>query len=112
MRKTLVAALVGLGLAAPAACGGYGKYCDAWVDCLNGNDDDRTACDTWLVTEEDRASLYGCDDLFEERQACWESQSRCESAGGVPLYVTCDVQGGNNCRCDDEEERYHQCMQD
>lgn len=102
----MCAALLGLMLAAPLGCGGFGEYCQEFAKCYSANpDEDVAACEADLSNEADRASLFGCSDYFDERQQCWDSRSRCVANGVVVQYTPGDD-------CHDEDELYQQCMSD
>ncbi|MBW2522873.1 MAG: hypothetical protein JRI23_01795 [Deltaproteobacteria bacterium] len=94
-RSAFAAALVW----AAGACNPYGDYCEAMMDCEGGNDADVEACIEEAEGAEEVASLWDCDEYFDELFTCVEEKSDCESDYYTP---------GDSCQ--DEEEDYEACM--
>lgn len=94
----IVGALV-LTLAA-VGCNRFGDFCAAATDCEDGNEADADACRIQVEAEQDRASLYGCDQWFDEYWQCYEDRATCRN-GNYGLDVD---------DCANEDERYSSCM--
>jgi hypothetical protein len=98
--KSLVRWVTALGaLCALAACDPYGTYCQEYMDCVGGNEKDVEACIVEAEASADDASLWDCDEYFDEYFECLEAEADCDN----------DVYGpGDNC--DQESERLSACM--
>lgn len=81
-------------------CDPYGAYCDEKMDCEDGNEMDVESCVVDLEEEEERASLWDCDEYFDIYFECLELESECES----DHYIV----DGNNCNS--EAEDLDSCM--
>ncbi|MEM1034344.1 MAG: hypothetical protein AAGN82_28670 [Myxococcota bacterium] len=79
----------------------FGDFCEERVDCQDGNDADREACEVENGAEEERASLFGCAAEFDLFAACAEEESSCEN----DVYTFEDD-------CEDEARDYSNCMSD
>jgi hypothetical protein len=58
-------------------CSSYGALCEAAGECDNSNDLDIEACVNAFETEAEVASIYGCDEEFDEYVICLEEEGRC-----------------------------------
>lgn len=58
-------------------CSSYGALCEAAGECDNSNDLDIEACVSAFETEAEVASIYGCDEEFDEYVICLEEEGRC-----------------------------------
>ncbi len=83
-------------------CAPYAGLCEAEMDCRDGNDADIDACIIGYETREERASIYGCEDRWDDYLFCLEDSFRCD--------------GGNNWttrdNCDNERSSYNNCVDD
>jgi hypothetical protein len=78
--------------------GSHTELCQLADDCERGNDRDFDACVIGLDTEEEVASLHGCDDQWQELVDCAIARGACE---------------GDDFRvrgCDNESENYERCV--
>lgn len=80
-------------------CGIYGPYCEDKMACEGGNDADVESCIIDLDADEDRAALWGCEDLWDEQFTCREERAICDGHS----YTTHDA-------CRFERDRYNACM--
>lgn len=55
----------------------FSEYCDKRMNCLGGNDKDRSACADELRGEEKAASDYGCSDQFDAYYTCRNNTATC-----------------------------------
>ena len=94
-RGCLVGALAG----AVVACDPYGAYCEEMMDCLDGNESDVEACVVEMEAAAEQASLWDCDEWFDELFACVEDESDCDNDHYTP---------GDDC--EDEQEDFSACM--
>ena len=101
-RLTLMGAFTALMITSAGACDNFGQFCEDFIDCIDGNEADVDACIEVQEAEEERASLYGCGEWFDNRQDCYNEEARCEGQ---------DTFTAEN-RCRDEERDYNSCMSD
>jgi hypothetical protein len=102
LRTLVMGVLVAFAMSSAGACDSYGDYCEALMDCVDGNDADIDACIVQNEAAADRASLYGCDEWFDNLQVCLEEESEC---------VSNDIYTPEN-RCNDEAREFSSCMSD
>jgi hypothetical protein len=80
MKKLIFRLLCATGLlvlCVPQGCVEYSSFCSNAVDCVGGNDKDKSACADGLEGEEDAAKDYGCSTQFDAWQTCLETNSVC-----------------------------------
>jgi hypothetical protein len=87
----LVAMLVG-------GCSRWSGFCSDKMACLDGNDNDVNACEVKQEAEEDRASVKGCDQA-------WDDFARCQ----IDHYACKDKQWTDGDACDAKEHAYNEC---
>lgn len=90
--------VIGLALLALTGCSSYGALCEAAAECDNSNDLDIEACENDFATEAEVASIYGCDEEFDELVICFEEEGRCRDD---------DFEAED---CDGEAEDYSDCV--
>lgn len=78
----------------------YNNLCADEMDCRDGNDADYDACIIGYEASDDKASLYGCSDLWNEWVDCSAEFAHCESS---------DVWTDEG-KCGDEWDDYRDCM--
>ncbi len=101
--KTLVGFCAVLLALVSAGCDGFGDYCEARMDCENGNDADIDACELQFDYQEDLSSLYGCDEFFVAMVECLEERSQCDTDTDPPTYTS-------NDDCSAEQLDHSSCM--
>ena len=96
-----------------AACDPYGDYCEARVDCLDGNEADIDACVEERSRDEDFASAYDCSAEWDDYSTCMDENADCTTIpnANYKIYSDCDAQH-ENCRCNDEEHDLEECIDD
>ncbi len=100
MFSKLLVRLAPLVLATLVGCdGAYSDLCLEADDCENGNQEDIDACIQGLETEEDVASLHGCDQEWDDLIDCALNNNDCDN----DHFRIED-------RCEDEEEDYGDCI--
>ncbi len=97
----IVVGLVGCG----SLLSGYNQYCEEYVDCLDGNDEDEQVCVLELQESERIAKVYGCKDDFADYMDCMKEEADCESAGSSDYWTAEDG-------CEDEHDDYMDCLLD
>lgn len=98
--KFLGQRLCALALLLAAGCGGgYGAYCEAQMDCRDGNDADIEACIIEMERQEEIAAIYGCDEDWEDLSLCLEEESRCEGNTYAPRGADCAGEGTDWLQC-------------
>lgn len=102
LRTVLMGAFGAFMLSSTGACDSFTDYCEALMDCLDGNEADVDRCVVEVDAQADRASLYGCSDYFDTLQVCLEEESECESND---FFTAGD-------RCSDEAREFGSCMSD
>ncbi len=102
LRMALMAACGASMLSLAGACDSFDDYCQALMDCADGNEADVERCVVQAEAEADRASLYGCSEYFDNYRVCLEEESEC---------VNNDVFTPED-RCRDEEREFGSCMSD
>ena len=83
----------------------YGQYCEDYVDCIDGNEDDEKACQIQLDADKKEARVYGCDNDFEDYMECMKEDAECRSDGGYDYWSAGD-------ECLDEADDYYDCIYD
>jgi hypothetical protein len=91
--------LLGAAFAA-TGCGGYGSFCTDAMDCARGNDNDIEACELAFEHDEEIASIYGCDQEWDDYYLCLEERSDCNDR----------VFGPDGNECADEAQDYGDCV--
>jgi hypothetical protein len=69
------------------------------MDCRGGNDADIEACEISYKAAEDVASLYGCEDRWDNYVLCMEEELRCS-----------DRKWTEDNDCDNERNAYSDCI--
>ena len=97
-RKTALCVVVAAGTAL-AGCNSYGSYCEAYVDCVGGNEQDEEACVIRQEAEEEKADIDGCTDDYSELFDCQEESFHC----------TGDNDWTDDDKCQEQEEKLGRC---
>ena len=84
---------------------GFTEYCEDYVDCMDGNDEDEQACQVQIDSDRKVARAYGCESDYADYMECMKEDADCESQGGFDYWTD----GGN---CTDEYEDYYDCLED
>lgn len=93
--------MLALMLVTATGCGrSFDVYCEEQVDCLDGNTEDTDACIRREEAEEERASLFGCSEEYDEYQDCVEKEATCENDN---FFVPAN-------ECEDEGRAYGNCV--
>ncbi len=79
MAKIRIALVVVMAAAFLAAGCDIREYCEAWRNCVGGNDEDEKACREQLRTQEDVADIYDCEDDFDTYLQCLINDSECDN---------------------------------
>jgi hypothetical protein len=57
----------------------FSDYCDKKMNCIGGNDKDRSACADSLRGDEKSAADYGCSDAFDSLYTCRNNTAVCNA---------------------------------
>lgn len=57
----------------------FSDYCDKRINCIGGNDKDKSACADTLRGEEKAAADYGCGDAFDAYYTCRNTNTVCSN---------------------------------
>lgn len=78
-------------------CGSYGDMCERAAQCRGGaSDTDIDACVIELEQKEEIASLYECDDAWDNYVSCIDEHGVCD--------------GDKLSGCDPQKDSYKQCI--
>jgi hypothetical protein len=106
MRFILLTAFLAGGV---VACNGDKKdYCEEANDCEGGNDKDEEACVASINYLEEQASIYGCEDDFNDLWECFQSEGTCREVGNESVWTTQPETGDDPC--DDDSTAFEACM--
>jgi hypothetical protein len=79
-------------------CSQWGGYCSDKMACLSGNDNDIDACKIAQDAEDDRASIEGCDQPWEDYSTCQKDHFACKGGKWT-----------DDGACDKQADAYHEC---
>ena len=84
---------------------GFTEYCEDYVDCMDGNDEDARACQVQIDSDRKVARAYDCESDYSDYMDCMKEDADCESSGGYDYWTD---QG----ECADDYEDYIDCLED
>ena len=67
----------------------FSDYCDKQMNCVGGNDKDKSACADQLRGQEKAASDFGCADQFDAAYTCRNNTAVCIAG---KFSSSCDAQ--------------------
>lgn len=87
----------------------FADLCERAADCEGGGDDEIDACIISAESDEEVASVYGCDDEFDAYYDCVDRSSSCrDDFSGENSWSTYDSSAGEDA-CDERRVRIATC---
>ena len=84
---------------------GFNEYCEDYVDCMDGNDEDVRACEVQIDADRKVARAYGCESDYTDYMDCMKDDADCQSQGNIDIWT-------DRGDCADEAEDYFDCLED